>query len=430
MSKVFEKVLNAQLTRVIDGEFIDDNQYGFRQGHSTEDAVIKFVDIIERELSDKKHVVSVFIDVSKAFDSCDHEILLKKIGRTGLNENGINLMADYLKNRKQIIMVKGKNGGSFVINIGVGQGTILGPTLFKIYIMDLHLHTDLFSVKFADDSTFVGSGKTKDETESKVNEELLKIGKWFKDNKLVLHPGKSRYLVHSRDKLIELKLNTTNILRAGYGLQEESVKMLGVEIDENIDWKCQVNAVKKKIGKGNYLLWRHGKRIGTEIAKTIYESFVRCHLLYCLNAWGGVKPVIRKPLDQTIKRIWSKIGPKKMHTLNRLQKFKILKLDDEIMIQEQKLLHKWEYKKLPKGIQGIISEKITRLRGRKFNISIKWKKNSISHRLAKQANDSMKDITPNKTKKGLADKLKNQILNHKYNFSCQVRNCFVCSTRP
>ena len=75
---MFEKVLNAQLTKIIDNGYIDDNQFGFRSGHSTEDAVIKFVDKIEKDIALGKQVISVYIDVSKAFDSCDHEILIKK----------------------------------------------------------------------------------------------------------------------------------------------------------------------------------------------------------------------------------------------------------------------------------------------------------------------------------------------------------------
>jgi len=429
LSKVYEKVLNSQITKIIDNGFIDENQFGFRQGHSTEDAVIKFVDKIEKELSKKNNVASVFIDVSKAFDSCDHGILIKKLERTGLNNIGIKLMKEYLKDRKQIVMVKGKNGGSFVINIGVGQGTILGPTLFKIYIMDLHLHTNLFSVKFADDSSFVASAKTKDELETLANNELEKIEKWFKNNRLILHPGKSRFLVHSKDKLIQLKLNGLNIQRAGYGLQEESVKLLGVEIDENIDWKCQVNSVKKKISKGNYLLWRHGKKLGPSVAKTIYDSFVRCHLIYCLNAWGGVKKSIRKPLDQTIKRIWSKIGSKKLHTLNRLQKHKLFALDDEIVMQEQKFVHKWDNNNLPKGSSNILCEKRDRLRGRRFVMERNWKKNSISYRLAKQASDSISEIMKNKSLQNYIETRRKHILELKYNFSCTLRDCFICGRR-
>jgi hypothetical protein len=77
LSKNFEKIINSQLNTITDNGFIDDNQFGFRSGHSTEDAVVKLVDKIEKDLASKLHVVSVFVDVSKAFDSCDHEILIK-----------------------------------------------------------------------------------------------------------------------------------------------------------------------------------------------------------------------------------------------------------------------------------------------------------------------------------------------------------------
>ena len=87
--------------------------------------------------------------------------------------------------------------------------------------MDLQLHTKLFTVNFADDSSSGAAAKMKDELESLANQELETIGKWFKDNKLILHPGRSRYMIHPRDKLIQLKLNGANIQRAGYGLQEE-----------------------------------------------------------------------------------------------------------------------------------------------------------------------------------------------------------------
>ena len=428
LSKVFEKVLNAQLTKVIENGFIDDNQYGFRQGHSTEDAVLKFADKVQKELSTKNHVVSVFVDVSKAFDSCDHTILLQKIKKTGLDELGIKLFKSYLLDRKQVVIVNGINGGSFVINIGVGQGTILGPTFFKIYIMDLHAHTNLFTVKFADDSTFVGTGRSKDEVEELVNAELKKIGQWFKDNRLTLHPSKSRYIVHSRDKIINITLNGTSIPRSGYGLQEESVRMLGIEIDENLDWKCHVKAISKKISKGNYLLWRHGKKMSIELKKVIYESFIRCHILYGITAWGGANKVTKKPLEKLLARIHSKIGPKKMHTLNRLQEYNLLKLEDELAIQECKLVWRWEHKKLPKGLHYILSEKSDNLRGRRFNSNREWKTSSISARLAKRAGNSIGEIILAKTKKTLVKTIKKK-MNLSYTFHCRSRDCFICVPR-
>ncbi len=194
MSKVFEKVINLQLEQIIENGFIDDNQFGFKNGFSTEDAAIKFVNEIQKELRANKHVVSIHVDVSKALDSCNHEIILNKIRHTGLDQTGLKLMEMYLHNRDQIVFVNVSFGGRFVVNIGVGQGTILGPTLFRIYIMGLHLHTSLFCTKFADDSNFLGSGRTRDEVKTLVNQELSKISKWFTDNRLTLHPNKSRYI--------------------------------------------------------------------------------------------------------------------------------------------------------------------------------------------------------------------------------------------
>lgn len=425
MSKVFEKVLNEQITRVIENGYIDDNQFGFRKAYSTEDALMKFADHVQKELSTKKHVVSVFVDVSKAFDSCDHDVLLTKIRRTGLDGNGINLIKCYLKDREQRVFVNGFDGGSFKINIGVGQGTILGPTFFKIYIMDLHLHTNLFTIKFADDSNFIGTSNTKDSVEALVNLELDKIGNWFKHNRLTLHPNKSKYMVHSKDKLVEIRLNGVILKRSGYGLQEESVRMLGIEIDENLDWKCQINSVIKKISKGNYILWRHKKKLSNNLKKTIYESFVRCHILYGITVWGGAKSNNLKPLERLLSKIWSKIGHRRMHTLTRLKKFGILKLADELQLQEYKTIWKWENKKIPTSLLSIISERLDNLRGRRFNISRTCKAGSVNQRLTSRANNCIQEIASIGSKKSLSKKIRKKILDS-YSFTCRQRNCFTC----
>ena len=425
-SKVFEKVLNKQLTKVIESGYIDENQFGFRTQHSTEDAVLKFVDKIENDLAQGNHVVTVYLDVSKAFDSCDHSILLNKLRRTGLDNMGIKLMESYLKDRKQIVIVNGVNGGFFIINIGVGQGTVLGPTLFKVYIMDLHLHTKLFCVKFADDSSLEAAAKSRDAVERLVNSELQKVSSWFKNNRLTLHPGKSRFLVHSRDKLIRLFIDNNEVQRCGYGLQEESVKLLGVKIDENLDWKEHIKEVSKKISKGNYLLWRHKKKLTMETRKLLYESFIRSHLLYCITVWGGAKKGSLKPVTSMLSRAWKKMGRYKQHTLPRLKALKILKFEDELAVQEEKLIWKWEKSKTPKGLNKILIEKVDQLRGRRFVKYTRAKQESINFRLASRADKVITKVSQLTSKRCVTTHARNDLFNTKYNFSCTVRNCFIC----
>ena len=292
----------------------------------------------------------------------------------------------------------------------------------------MHLCTTLFCVKFADDSSFEGSARTRDEVESYVNNELLKIAKWFRDNRLTLHPDKSRVLIHSRDKLINITLNNTPIQRCGYGLQEESVKLLGIHIDENLDWGVHIKSVEKKISKGNYLLWRCKKILNNVTRKVLYESFVRSHLLYGLTVWGGASKVKLSPLEKTLHKIWRKFGGRYEHTKDRLISNKIVKLEDELMIQESKLLWKWNYKKLPKSLSNIVKEKQDRLRGRRFEISRSLKSNSISSRLTKLANSQISNISSFKSKKLLSQFLKNRSLDG-YNIPCRTRNCFICVNR-
>ncbi len=373
-------------------------------------------------------MISIHIDVSKAFDSCDHTILRDKLRRIGLEGNSLDLMTSYMKDRVQELWHELKCGGSFIINIGVGQGTVLGPTLFKIYIMDMFLSTGLFSLRFADDSNFVGEGNDREETERNINAELIKLHTWFCKNKLTLHPDKSRYIVHTKDKLFNIKLGGKSLMRCGYGMQEEGVKFLGVIIDENLDWKLQISNVKKKIGKGNYLLWRYKNRTTIPMKKVIYESFIRSHLTYCLSVWGAKKSQTLTELKKLVKKSWTKIGMRKQHTNERLKEHRILKLEDELRISEAKIIWRREKQKIPKGLTNILAENTTvTLRQRQFYRQPNWKLDSISSRLAIRAKKEIKDIEIAKSKKGLVKKYKNKICLIDYNIPCRTRNCFICS---
>ena len=429
LSKILEKIINKQITNKLDElHLIDDDQYGFRTGHSTEDAVVKFIDQIEKAKQTHRHVISIHIDVSKAFDSCNHNILTSKLRRIGISGNSLELMKSYLTNRVQELWLENECGGKFVINIGVGQGTVLGPTLFKIYIMDMYLSTNLFSLRFADDSNVISKSNDRETIERVTNEELEKLHKWFCSNKLTLHPDKSRYIIHTRDKLINIKLGNKNLMRCGYGLQEEGVKFLGVIIDENLDWKLQTAQVRKKIGKGNYLLWRYRNRLTINMKRTIYESFIRTHITYCLSIWGAKKTALLTELKKVVKKSWSKIGIRHQHTNERLAEHKILKLEDELVIAESKIIWRWIKNKLPLGLKTIICERGQRnLRRRQFVRSTEWKQDSISYRLATRASKDFEEISIARSKKGLVKKLKNKYLLVTYNTQCRTRNCFICT---
>ncbi len=219
-------------------------------------------------------------------------------------------------------------------------------------------------------------------------------------------------------------------MRCGYGLQEEGVKFLGVMIDENLDWKLQVAAVKKRISKGNYLLWRYKNKLTTPMKRTIYESFVRSHLSYCLTVWGANITSEHQSLNTQLKKIWKKIGVRNQHTHERLISNKMLKLEDELKISELKIIWRWEKKKIPLGLANLIEEMPQRnLRNRKFKRENNWKHTSIAYRLATLAMKEIKEVEIAKSKKGLAKKMRNNCHLIDYSQPCRIRNCFICHPR-
>ena len=159
-------------------------QYGFRKGHSTELACIEFVDNVIHKLDCGKLPISIFLDLSKAFDTLDHTILLEKLKYHGIDGVALAWFRNYLTNRSQFVQINDIESARLAISTGVPQGSILGPLLFILYVNDICTVSEQFyPILYADDTTLIStlcvfqSQGTVNGTSAKINQELDKIQK-------------------------------------------------------------------------------------------------------------------------------------------------------------------------------------------------------------------------------------------------------------
>ena len=176
-SKVFEKcIYNRLLSFINKCNILTSHQYGFRKGHSTSHALINFIRNVTNAIDNEEVMLGIFLDLSKAFDTLDHDILIYKLHLYGIRGIVLELFKSYLLNRRQFVTLNGYKSENKVLKCGVPQGSILGPLLFILYINDLCNTSEVLRyILFADDTSIFMSHKDPVVLESVFNNELDNI---------------------------------------------------------------------------------------------------------------------------------------------------------------------------------------------------------------------------------------------------------------
>ena len=302
-SKIMEKIVCSRLSIFLENnDILTPNQYGFRKNHSTLHPMLHFLNHISNSLDKKQHSIAIFCDLRKAFDSCNHSILLKKLDKIGIKNNNLLWFKNYLQNRKQFVSIKENSSSYLNINIGVPQGSILGPILFLIYINDLPYCSNFISLLFADDTTLLLSDNCIHSLISNVNQELQKIVNFFRYNKLSLHPLKTKFMLFTNSPVvkqmdIQIYINNNNInefdplkkFSIARVKQEDDVpaiRFLGVFFDPNLNFKYHIKTISAKMSKALYILRSTKNYLTQKACKAVYYSLLHCNLIYCLPIYS------------------------------------------------------------------------------------------------------------------------------------------------
>ena len=286
-SKILEKLIFKQLSTYLnEHKLLYASQYGFRAGHSTELASIELIDRITQDLDKGKVPISIFLDLSKTFDTLDHVILLQKLNYYGIKSVELKLFQDHLQNRTQYVSYDKTNSDMYRISTGVPQGSILGPLLFIIYINDLCNASKLFKmIIYADDSTLYSTLDVFGNYISKnLNLELTKVADWLKLNKLSINTKKSKFMVfHMPQK----QVNIPNIAIENIKIEfADEFNFLGLTIHKHLKWDSHINKIASKILNIIGIIYRLKHMVPSEILLTIYNGLIKPHILYGLKCWG------------------------------------------------------------------------------------------------------------------------------------------------
>ena len=232
---------------------LSEHQFGFRQFHSTTtttllDCTNEWYVNMDRGLCD----IVVLLDLKKAFDTVNHEILLSKFERYGFGKKAVALLCNYLTDRTQRCQLNGMLSDQRGITCGIPQGSILGPLLFIIYINDLPNCLEQATPRmFADDTSLTAVGKTLNEAEEIANKDLNNVKAWLSSNKLSLNIAKTEYiLIGSRPKISSIDVQPTVKIDTRPIKRVKCTKLLGVEIDEHLKWEKHVDHIASKVSSG------------------------------------------------------------------------------------------------------------------------------------------------------------------------------------
>ena len=437
VSKVFESIIHDQLFGYFTKQkLFYENQYGFRSLHSTEMAALELVDRITCAMDRRQTSLSVFLDLSKAFDTLDHQILLNKLEHYGVRDISLKLFQTYLSGRNQIVKFNNTVSEQLMIQTGVPQGSLLGPLLFIIYLNDLTQACTFFKpVIYADDTALFTAleATIAPNRDYALNNELRKISKWFQLNRLSLNENKTKAMLFSQ---AQKRVNEISINIGGIPIEfVDEFKYLGIILDKHLTWKPHLNQISKKIAKTNGVLSRLKHLLPLHVLKIIYCSLILPYLSYGIVVWGSVSERLFKLQKRSIRLITA--SKYNSHTDPLFKQLFLLKVTDIYLLQQYKFIYKLHNHKLPEYFLASMFLKNNEIHNYEtrhandFRIPVSrhvFVKNSIRFTIPNVYNHMplcIKQKIKSHSIEGFI-KYSKLFVTDRYKSDCTIHNCYVC----
>ena len=312
--KIFEALLNKCIVDFLEGQnLLSDAQFGFRHSRSTGDLLSYVTEHVSRVLDRRGETRSVALDISKAFDRVWHKGLLHKLSSYGIASQFHTLIASFLKDRQISVALDGQRSSTRHINAGVPQGSILGPTLFLLYINDLPDNIVSKLVMYADDTTLFNSierpqncTQQRQHMCSILNSDLQSVTEWGSKWLVSFNSSKTQGILHSRLKGDGLQHNLQMSQRT---IQESNaISLLGLTVTKDMSWKPYIQSISKQAAQRIGSLYRARRFLPQKSILYLYKATIRPMMEHCCHLWAGAPKTQLSLLDRVEKRLKNLVG--------------------------------------------------------------------------------------------------------------------------
>ena len=325
ISKIFERDMYNQILNHINS-YLSPYLFGFRKGYSTELCLSVMIEQWKKALDNKQCVGAVLTDLSKAFDCINHELLIAKLEAYGFQNSSLNFIYNYLSKRYQRTKVKNAYSSWREIKSGVPQGSILGPLLFNIFINDIFLFVEKSKIaNYADDNTPYAIETNIESLLQTLEEETSIILKWFQDNEMKSNNDKCHLLIINHEH---------NIINIGEDeiSGENQVKLLGITVDNKLNFNEHVNKLCKKASQKLHALARIAKYMDTNKLKILMKTFIESQFNYCPLLWMFHSRTLNNKINNLHER-----ALRIAHKNDKLTFKELLNIDNSYTIHQRNL---------------------------------------------------------------------------------------------
>ena len=360
LSKPLEKHIHNHLLKYLESrQLLYAYQSGFRPTFSCHTALTRLVESWLNNINKRQMTGIVFLDLSKAFDLINHEILLQKLRYYISNENIIQLIRSFLTNRTQQVISNGIMSEPSFIKIGVPQGSTLGPLLFSVFINDLPLAITSENVEtdlFADDATLHTADKDIAAISSELQLALCEVSKWCLINDMVINPNKTESMVITTRQKHQLKPLLLNITVEGIPVQQVTKhRLLGITVDNCLSWQNHIEVTCKMLARHLYVLSQLKHITDEYTRKVFYEAHIKSHIDYASTLWDGCSENLFKKLCSLYRRSAKLINSDQLLTTDqKLRSLEMLPLKEHLLFNKSIFMYKYFSGTLPTYLHDLL----------------------------------------------------------------------------